>query len=51
MVLMIKTLNMRIIVVRIMREMQALNRETLKLMREMYALIIETMKIMKEVQE
>ena len=44
------TLNMRIIVVRIMREMQALNRETLKLMREMYALIIEIVRIMKEVR-
>jgi hypothetical protein len=42
---------MTITVVRIMREMHALNRETMRIMREMSALIIETMRIMKEVRE
>jgi len=40
-----------ITVVRIMREMHTLNRESVRIIREMYALIIETMSIMKEVRE
>jgi hypothetical protein len=42
---------MTITVERIMREMHALNRETVRIMREMYALIIDTMRIMKEARE
>ncbi|KAG6762679.1 hypothetical protein POTOM_033193 [Populus tomentosa] len=42
------TLNMRIIAVRTMREIQALNKETLKLLKEIHPLIIEKMQIMKE---